>query len=174
MLDFATGRGRNAAALELAGLQVTALDDATAASDAPFARLGEGRFDAAISTHGFLHGNAAEIERRVRAVARHLTPGAPFYATFGSSRDARFGRGMRIDERTYAPADGDEAGVAHAFFDRDSLRAILEPVLAIETLEERMVDEIAGSWAHRERPLERAVHWFAIAANFNTAESPGR
>ena len=57
----------------------------------------------------------------------------------------------------------DERGVAHGFFSRDQLRALLDPYFAIESLEEHDAAEIAGSWAHRQRPLYGAVHWLAVA-----------
>lgn len=122
-----------------------------------------GRFDAVLSTHGLLHGNVAAIARNVTRIAALLEKGGPFYATFGSVRDARFGQGERLDQFTFAPNDGDERGVVHAFFDRDRLAQLLSRHYVIETLEENAVDEVAGSWAHTARPLSGAVHWFVIA-----------
>jgi SAM-dependent methyltransferase len=162
VLDFGTGSGRNAAALRDAGFAVIALDDAAAASDEPLIRLNE-RVAAVLSTHGLLHGTAPAIAARVRAVATALEDGGWLCATFGSSRDARFGKGERINDSTYAPISGDERGVAHTYFSREELRALLEPQFAIESLTEHGVDRVAGSWAHQERPLTGAVHWFVIA-----------
>ncbi len=162
ILDFATGSGRNRAALERAGFEVTAVDDEAAAGSS-LRPVAGGPFRAAVSTHGFLHGTADEAIARVRAVAAALEPGGWVYATFGSSRDARFGKGTRLGPQTYAPAEGDERGVPHAFFDEAQLRGALAGVLEIESLEERGVDGIAGAWAHEQRPLEAAVHWFVVA-----------
>ena len=162
ILDFASGSGRNAGAIRSAGFEVLAVDDGTAASDAPLAGVAPG-FAAAISTHGLLHGTPARIAAALRAIGDRLVPGGLLFATFGSTRDARFGEGTRIADFTYAPADGDERGVAHAYFDRERLHTLLEPSFEIESLEERGVDEIAGAWAHLERPLAGAAHWFAIA-----------
>ncbi len=61
--------------------------------------------------------------------------------------------------------EGDERGVAHAYFDRERLTALLEPHFSVESLEERAVDDVVGYWAHRDAPLRGAVHWFVIAAN---------
>jgi hypothetical protein len=162
VLDFASGRGRNSAALSRAGLSVVAIDDATAESATPLSASDE-TFVAAISTHGLLHGSVAHVAAKLRAIAEHLESNGLLYATFGSSRDTRFGRGERIDEGTYAPTEGDERGVAHAFFDRARLERLLEERFAIEALEERGVDEVAGSWAHPQTPLSGAVHWFVVA-----------
>ena len=162
VLDFAAGSGRNGEAIRRAGFVVTAIGDDAASSDAPLAGAGAG-FAAAISTHGLLHGTPPAIAARLRAIAGALDRGGLLFATFGSTHDARFGRGERIDASTYAPADGDERGVAHAYFDRERLGALLAAAFEIESLEERGVDDVAGAWAHAERPLAGAVHWFAIA-----------
>jgi hypothetical protein len=78
-------------------------------------------------------------------------------------RDARFGKGRRIADETFAPLDGDEQGVAHTYFRRAQLDELLRPHYIVERLEETGVDDVAGAWAHRERPLSNAIHWFAIA-----------
>ena len=163
VLDFAAGSGRNGAAMRAAGLEAVSLDDERAASARPLAGI-PGRFAAAVSTHGLLHGTPQTIEARLDAIAEALEDGAPLYATFGSASDARFGAGRRLARWTYAPVDGDERGVAHAYFEREPLVALLERRFVIESLEERGVDGVAGAWAHRTAPLEGAVHWFAVAA----------
>jgi SAM-dependent methyltransferase len=162
VLDFGSGGGRNGAALRRAGFAVVAVDDAAAASAQSLGDLAQ-RFEAVLCTHGLLHGTSSTIADRVRAICGLLDAGGLLYATFGSSRDARFRRGQRIAAQTYAPTDGDERGVPHTFFSRRQVRALLDRRFVIETLQEHSVDEIAGSWAHRERPLTAAVHWFAIA-----------
>lgn len=162
VLDVASGSGRNAAALRQAGFDVLAIDDDTAMRAGAMRSL-RGAFAGAVSSHGFLHGTAAEVAERLDALAAHLEPDAVLAATFGSVNDARFGRGTEIDPSTFAPDDGDEAGVAHAFFTQSQLCALLEPEYEIESMEERGVDEIAGKWAHRKAPLSGAVHWFVLA-----------
>lgn len=162
VLEFASGSGRNAAALSRGGFTVVAIDDRTAATVEPFAGI-SGPFAAALSTHGLLHGSVATIAHYVAEIGGLLEKNGLLYATFGSVRDARFGQGERLDEFTFAPLAGDEGGVAHTFFDRERLTELLERDYAIESLEEHAVDAVAGSWAHRQRPLSGAVHWFAIA-----------
>jgi hypothetical protein len=162
ILDFAAGSGRNGEALRRAGFTVVAVSDDSAASSAPLSGTSE-RFDAVLSTHGFLHGTVSTVTERVAAIAHRLVSGGVLYATFGSTRDARFGQGKRLDDSTFVPDDGDERGVAHAFFERSRLMALLDPYFDVESLNEHAVDGIAGSWAHRQRPLAGAAHWFAIA-----------
>ncbi len=162
VLDFAAGSGRNSAALRRAGFAVVAIADDAAAFAALLPDQSE-RFSAVLSTHGLLHGTPQKIAARVRALARRLESGGFFYATFGSTRDARFGQGERIDDSTFSPDDGDERGVAHVYFDRERLLALLVMDFEVESLREQSVDEVAGSWAHRARPLTGAVHWYAMA-----------
>jgi len=160
VLEVGTGSGRNATALATAGIAFVSIG--ASASIRPLEPAGS--FAAALATHALLHGTPATIRLRLLEIARVLEPGGLLYATFGSTRDARFGRGERIDAGTYAPADGDEAGVPHAFFDEPRLRALLGEAFAISVMEEVGVDDIAGKWAHANAPLRDAVHWFVEAS----------
>lgn len=171
MLDFCTGRGRNTAALRAAGFDVVAVADNDA--DRFDLRDDDGTFVAAISTHGFLHGTSKTIAQRLDRVARRLSHGGVLYATFGSVRDARFGRGLQLDPATFAPQDGDEAGIAHTYFTRAQLEDLLWRSFTVERLWEGDVDAIAGSWAHPTQPLSHAVHWFAVACRVSTTSSSG-
>ena len=116
ILDFAAGSGRNGEALRRAGFSVISISDDVAASPSPLAGIAD-PLSAALTTHGLLHGTSAAIAARVRAIGDRLEPGGLLYATFGSTRDERFGCGARLDDATYAPVDGDERGVAHTYFD---------------------------------------------------------
>lgn len=146
VFEIGSGSGRNTRALLAAGFTVNATP---------------GPYAGALSTHALLHGTPDDIREELETIARALESGAPFFATFGSDRDARCGEGTRVADHAFAPTHGDEAGVTHAFFDRTRLRALLEERFTVESLRECDVDDVAGSWAHRERPLRGAVHWFA-------------
>lgn len=148
--------------MRAAGHAVVTVDDSSFnAGDALPAALGG--FAAVICTHGLLHGSLPAIQRSLDSLADRLDGGGLFYATFGSVRDARFGQGRRIGPATFAPLDGDELGVEHTYFTRAALESLLKPRFEIEWLRECDVDTIAGSWAHRERSLSKAVHWFVVA-----------
>lgn len=151
VLELGAGSGRNARALRDAGLEVTALPELR-----PFA--------AALTTHALLHGTPAAIAAQLDAVADALEPQAPLFATFASVNDARYGTGDALEPYVYAAVDGDEVGVAHAYFDGDRLRALLAGRFTIESMRETNVDDVAGTWAHRTQPLRGAVHWFVVAA----------
>jgi hypothetical protein len=121
----------------------------------------------AAASHGLLHGFAAAMPARIARLAERLEPGGWFYAAFGSQRDARFGTGTRLEDATFSREDGDEPGVAHAYFDEPALRAMLTPHFEIKTLEERDATQTAGRWAHTTTPLTDAVHWFACVTKLN-------
>ena len=157
VLEIGPGSGRNTRALRDAGVKVTPV-----APLAPeFAAPGSA-FDAVLSTHALLHGTPPSIDAVLARCMALMKPGAKLYATFGSTRDARFGTGQRISTHAYAPLDGDEAGIAHSYFSADEVRELLRPLRVVE-LNEMQVDEIAGRWAHQTAPLHGAYHWFAIA-----------
>lgn len=180
ILELGIGSGRNTAVLLDAGFTLVSIDDDAQriAAARPrfggrdvtfvicaYTRAGEiaGRFDAALSTHALLHGCTPEVAGAVGEAAKLLAPGALFFATFGSTRDARFGLGTRLDERTWAQQGGDEPSVPHAYFTQHELRAMLEPFFSVQAMQERRVDAVVGRWAHAERPRGH-VHWMVEAA----------
>lgn len=154
VLEIGTGSGRNRAALAAAGFEVCS---ANADSELPL-----DAFDGALTTHALLHGTRESIAASLARIAAALRSGAPFYATFGAKRDARYGKGNRIAPDTFSPETGDEAGVAHTYFDEAGLRALLEPYYVVESMEEAEVDEIVGRWAHADPP-RGSVHLFVVA-----------
>ena len=153
MIEIGHGSGRNHRALEAAGFEIVHFSSELAPATGA----------AALSTHALLHGAPDEIAALLAEIARELAAGAPFLATFGSQRDARFGTGTRLGPATFAPTEGDERGVAHSYFDEATLRGVLDEHFAIEELREVEVDAIAGGWAHERAPLSGAVHWFVVA-----------
>jgi SAM-dependent methyltransferase len=160
VLDYCAGSGRNGAFLRENGFEVVAVDDVDATSFDRASPVAE--YAGIVSSHGLLHGYAPAMTARIAALAGRLETGGWLCATFGSRRDARCGTGIRLDEATFAAADGDEAGVPHAYFDESSLRALLAPYFDVALLSERDATQTAGRWAHTT-PLNDAVHWFAIA-----------
>lgn len=150
VLEIGAGSGRNTRALRDAGFSVVVLDDDVTVA-------------AALSTHALLHGTRASIAATLARIARRVEPHGALFITLGSMRDARYGRGTFIEERVYAPEDGDERGVPHAYFDEPGVRELLNHDWMLESLRETDVDAIAGSWAHQQAPLHDAVHWFVVA-----------
>jgi len=164
VLEIAAGSGRNTRAFVAAGIPIVSTRD-----DAPYTQLPDGRdtFAAAISTHGYLHGATAKLRMGFAELRRVLHPGAPVYATLGSINDPRFGFGDALDERTFAPGDGDEIGIPHAYFERDGIHELLRG-FTIESLEEVDATDIVGKWAHPDATdsldaVQRILHWFVVA-----------
>ncbi|MFN2449317.1 MAG: hypothetical protein ABR508_05920 [Candidatus Baltobacteraceae bacterium] len=158
ILEIGAGARRNANALAAAGFAMYAVpDDAVLGFTA-----NDARFDAVLSTHGFLHGLLAQLEQLTAQTARSLRQGALAHVTLASTADARFGLGRAIASQTFVQESGDEAGVAHTFFDRRTARALFETHFIIESLEETHVDAVAGAWAHTQ-PSHGRVHWFVRA-----------
>ncbi len=165
VLDFGSGMGRNAETLKGAGFDVLAIEDGAAEGADALAEVdvGDAPFDGVLSTHALLHGTPQSVRERVVAIARVLSGEACFFATFASTRDARYGRGEQVAEATFAPLDGDERGVPHVYFDEARLRAIIAPYFRVASLDESAADTIAGTWAHPTSPLRAAVHWMLCA-----------
>jgi len=158
-IEVGTGSGRNTRALVDAGIQVLSVPDAT-----PYTQLPGGRetYGAALSTHAYLHGAGSKLRAGIAELRRVLRRDAPVFITLGSFKDARYGLGIPLDERTFAPGDGDEAGIPHAYFDRDGAIELLAG-FAIDALEEVEVDAIVGRWAHAGDEISGRVHWFVQA-----------
>ena len=150
MLEIGAGSGRNTTALTRAGFTVVRPGEATPASCA-----------AALTTHALLHGTPSTIAEHLTNIAAALESGGFAYATFGSTHDARYGLGEQKEPFVFAPLDGDEARVAHVYYDETRLRTALAGRFIIESLQETPVDDIAGTWAHENAPLHGAIHWFA-------------
>jgi len=167
VLLIGIGSGRHLATLAAAGLAVDALEAGAARAAAWPASFPSG-FDAALATHALLHGRPVDIAETLAAVRARLRAGAPFHFTLGSRRDARYGRGTRLEEATWAPDDGDEAGVAHTYFDERGARALLASWDLI-ALEERDASATAGAWAHASG-TGGFVHWFVRARRRSRAQ----
>jgi len=133
VLEVGGGSGRNTRALIAAGLPVVTTRD-----DEPYTQLPGGRslYAAALSTHGYLHGTTAKLRIGIGELRRVLKDDAPAILTLGSIADSRFGFGDALDDNTFAPGDGDEAGIPHAYFDRDGVIELLRPLFTIESIEE--------------------------------------
>jgi hypothetical protein len=167
VIEIAAGSGRNSRYLTDAGIPLVSTRD-----DETFTQLpgGRNRYAAALSTHGYLHGTFAKLRLGFAELRRVLRPAAPIYITLGSVDDSRFGFGTAVDEYTFAPGDGDEAGIPHAYFDRAGVKEVLAPAFTVESLDEMNVDEIVGRWAHEGPSGMR--HWLVVARRNEAAPLP--
>jgi hypothetical protein len=158
VIEVGTGSGRNARALVAAGIPNVSVPDSTPYTQLPGSRE---MYAAALSTHAYLHGASAKLRAGIAELRRVLKHGAPIFITLGSFKDARYGLGIPFDERSFAPGEGAELGIPHAYFDRDGVIELLFG-FGIESLEEAEVDDIVGRWAHDDEIVGR-VHWFVQA-----------
>lgn len=160
MLEVGQGSGRNTRLLVEAGIPIVSVPD-----DVPYTQLpgARGQYGAALSTHAYLHGTSDKVRAGMAELRRVLQHDAPVFLTLGSIKDARYGFGVPHDERSFAPGDGPEAGIPHAFFDEDGVREALRGSLTIVTLDEVEVDDIVGRWAHADDEVSGRVHWFVQA-----------
>lgn len=160
MIEVGGGSGRNTRALVEAKVPVVTVPDST-----PYTQLPGGRenYGAALSTHAYLHGTTDKLRIGFAELRRVLGSEAPIFVTLGSISDSRYGLGIPFDERSFAPGDGDEAGIPHAYFDRDGVLEVLRGSFALDALEEVAVNAIAGRWAHENDDVEQRVHWFVQA-----------
>ena len=160
VIEVGTGSGRNTRALVDAGIPTVGVPDSTPYTQLPGTRENYG---AALSTHAYLHGASPKLRVGIAELRRVLRPDAPVYITLGSIKDARYGLGIPLDERSFAPGEGDEAGIPHAYFDRDGVIELLLG-FTIESMDEVEVDAIVGRWAHGDDDtVAGRVHWFVVA-----------
>jgi hypothetical protein len=153
------GSGRNSRALRSAGYAVSAVPDSVPYTQLPAPAK---HFAGALASHAYLHGTSPKIKSGIAELARVLRSGAPVFLTLGSIDDVRYGFGERLDAHSYAPGDGPETGIPHAFFDRDGALEVLRPLTVI-SLETTNVDDIVGKWAHLDDEPPGKVHWFVEA-----------
>jgi hypothetical protein len=161
VIEVGTGSGRNTRALVEAKIPTVVVPDSTPYTQLPGTRENYG---AALSTHAYLHGASPKLRVGIAELRRVLRPNAPAYITLGSFKDARYGLGIPLDDRSFAPGEGDEAGIPHAYFDRDGVIELLFG-FTIDSMEEVEVDEIVGRWAHGDDDdaVAGRVHWFVVA-----------
>ncbi|MDB5070560.1 MAG: hypothetical protein JWM87_1671 [Candidatus Eremiobacteraeota bacterium] len=160
VIEVGSGSGRNTRALVDAGVPNVSVPDSTPYTQLPGTRENYG---AGLSTHAYLHGASPKLRAGIAELRRVLRPNAPIYVTLGSIKDARYGLGIPFDERSFAPGEGDETGIPHAYFDRDGVIELLFG-FEIESMEEVEVDAIVGRWAHGAGDdVAGRVHWFVVA-----------
>ncbi len=159
LLEIAAGAGRNSRAFAAAGIPLVATADADPYTQLPGAR---DAYAAAFSSHGYLHGAVAKLRAGLAELRRVLRSGGPVALVLGSINDERFGFGEALDERTFAPGDGPEKGVPHAYFERDGIVELLRG-FTIDSLEEVDATDVVGRWAHPGEPPQRIRHWFVEA-----------
>ena len=148
------GTDISATGLELtqAWLQQEGLHADLQLSDMTVIPYPDARFDAIISTNVVHHNTLDNIRRCVSEMYRVLVPGGQALLTLQSKRSYRYGQGQQLEQDTFIPVSGPDAGIPHHFFDEVGLRDLFADwIIASMALDEW--DEVEGE-AHYLRS-----HW---------------
>ena len=86
-------------------------------------------FDAVISFHVIHHNFLSDILKTVRNVNRILCKGGVFFTTLLKFQPAsgRFNDADEVEQRTYLPKVGKEAGLPHHLFTEEEARSMFSP-----------------------------------------------
>lgn len=141
--DLGCGGGRHSIAAARLGLKVYASDGApraleltgawaaglklsvvTKLCDMTLNPFPEVKFHGALSWNVIQHNELLNIHKAVGIIHSNLLPGGMFMGALLSDKASSFGQGTKIEERTYAPAEGRETGVPHHFFNEAEMRAL--------------------------------------------------
>jgi len=139
--DLGCGGGRHSVAAARLGLQVFASDKSpraleltsswaaqsglsvrTKLSDMTENPFPDAKFHGALSWNVIQHNELLNIHRAVGIIHSNLLPGGLFMGALLSDKACGFGQGTKLEERTYAPTDGREAGVPHHYFSEKEMR----------------------------------------------------
>ena len=156
VLDLGSGSGRHTLLIASWGFQVVALDVSETALTELVRRTGlvrlqnvtavrdevgtlpfiDGYFDAIVCTNVLHHGPAAEIRRSFAEARRVLRKGGLALFVVVSDKDFRFGRGKKLEPKTFVFTDGEEKGITHHFFGEDEFRVALVGFRVVRLWEE--------------------------------------
>jgi ubiquinone/menaquinone biosynthesis C-methylase UbiE len=97
-------------------------------------------FDAVICTRAIYHQKLAGIEEVLLETRRVLRQSGAVLIDFLSTRTYSYGKGDRIEEKTFAETEGQEKGIFHHFVDKDELRRLFHDfeICGIESCEKEV------------------------------------
>ncbi|MCI0437710.1 MAG: class I SAM-dependent methyltransferase [Chloroflexi bacterium] len=116
----------------------------------------DGRFDAVIAVNVVYHALREDIEACLNEVRRVLRPGGLFFVTFNSTSSDDFGRGRRVDDRTFVKVGGVEDGIPHYFADRADVERLL---VGFDLLRMYHREE----WLFELDSAKKGAHWIVWA-----------
>ncbi|MFQ5875681.1 MAG: class I SAM-dependent methyltransferase [Dehalococcoidia bacterium] len=176
-LDLGCGAGRHCIHLARSGfdtwgfdvsrkaLEKAALNLRTAGTSARLTQgdmgnlpYGDGLFDLVVSINVTHHADSEGVRRNASEICRVLRPGGYLIATLSTTRDYKFGQGVKVEEKTFLHTSGVEAGILHHFMDEADIRDCFRP-FGIEYLAEEQ-----GSFFFYESKKNENYHWFLTAS----------
>jgi len=177
VLDLGCGAGRHVVYLANLGFQVIASDiSQTGLSvtqhrlasrnllahlhlcDVTAIPLADGSVDAVVTLYVIYHNRLARIQRTVEEIRRVLRPGGLLLVSLISQRGHRYGQGKEVEQDTFLPTIGADAGLPHHFFDAAGVQSLMGSFhvtrLYLDEHEEQQED--GSSQLHS--------HWVCVAA----------
>jgi SAM-dependent methyltransferase len=115
----------------------------------------DGHFDAVISTNVIHHNRLAGIRKTVGEIRRTLRRGGLVFVTVLSTKDYKIGPdivGKKLEPNTWITVRGNDAGIAHHFFDERGIRSLFSKFKVVR------MREVA--WVDKGRPHS---HWHVLA-----------
>lgn len=144
VLDVGCGRGRHMVFLARQGFQVYGVDTCPGGlaharawleregleadfrrAEMTFLPYRDGLFDGVICVSGICHGTSSQVRKAMSEIRRVLRPGGAALITFESRESSCYGRGTQIEQHTYVPDEGVEAGMPHHYSDREEVEGLL-------------------------------------------------
>ena len=124
-------------------------------------------YDGVLSVNVLNHGTKEEMQRAFDEVHRVLKPGGQACVVVISDEDSRCGMGDCLEERTWVPTEGIEAGIPHHYSNKDDLLEFSASfggsspqfILHKKSMEEAAKVEqgiIPQSWG---QPVKTVAHW---------------
>ena len=88
--------------------------------------LADSSMDAVITLYVIYHNCLEGIQRTVGEIGRVLRPGGLLLVSLMSQRGYRYGQGEEVEQDTFLPTIGPDAGLPHHFFDAGGVRSLME------------------------------------------------
>ncbi len=113
-------------------------------------------FDAVVSTYVLHHGTFSRMMQAFFEIYRILRVGGVGFVTLQSSVGYRFGNGVKIEENTFIPEIGDDAGIPHHFCDLTDISILMRNFV---------VNSIIHDIANDAKGHEHAHWWITFRKN---------
>ncbi len=107
-------------------------------------------FDAVVSTYVLHHATFAGMMKAFFEIYRVLRAGGVGFVTLQSTAGYRLGNGVKIEENTYLPEIGEDAGIPHHFCDLTDISILMRNFVA-----EKIIHDVTNDANDHEH-----AHWW--------------